>query len=221
MRLPGRLPLLVSAVVGPVSFWLLLRYRLRRPCSLRLRFLLENPVRRAVHPVGPTVDKFRIRKGGTVLELGPGSGYFTAEAASRVGERGRLICIDILPETARFLSQRFQRQGIDNSRILVGDACNLPLKERMLDGAFLVTVLGETTDKQRAIGELRRAMKPGGVLSITESLPDPDYQTQATVRRLCEGAGFQWTELYRRPGGFTMNFVALTEWAGSAPTRSS
>lgn len=145
------------------------------------------------------------------LELGPGSGYFTAEAASRVGAEGRLICIDILPETARFLKRRLKREGVENARIIMGDACALPLKRGTLDGAFLVTVLGEVPDKQRTIGELRRAMKPGGVLSITESLPDPDYQTQATVRRLCESAGFEPSELFRRPGGFTMNFVAPKE----------
>jgi len=157
------------------------------------------------------VDKFRLRKGGTALELGPGSGYFTAEAASRMGEQGRLICIDILPETARFLKRRLERESVENARVIIGNACALPLKRGTLDGAFLVTVLGEVPDKRLAIGELRRAMKPGGVLSITESLPDPDYQTQGTVRRLREGAGFLPLELVRRPGGFTMNFAAPIE----------
>lgn len=208
----GRLAFLLStAAFSGASFWFLLRYRLRRPFPLWLRLLLENPVRRAVHPLGPTVDKFRLRKGGTALELGPGSGYFTAEAASRVGEGGRLVCIDIRPETARFLRRRLRREGAGNAHVVVADARSLPLKDGTLDGAFLVTVLGEIPDRQRAIAELRRAMKPGGVLSITESLPDPDYQTQRAVRSLCANAGFEPSELFRRPGGFTMNFVAPTE----------
>jgi ubiquinone/menaquinone biosynthesis C-methylase UbiE len=213
MRPRGHLPLLLSAaaVGGAASFWLVLRYRLSRPCSRRFHWLLENPVRRAVHPVGPTVDKFRIREGGTALELGPGSGYFTAEAASRLGAEGKLICVDILPETARFLRRRLEREGVENAHVVMGDARNLPLKDASLDGAFLVTVLGEIPDEPRALGELRRTMKPGGVLSITESLPDPDYQTQGTVRRLCERAGFVPLELFRRPAGFTMNFAASTE----------
>jgi ubiquinone/menaquinone biosynthesis C-methylase UbiE len=213
MRPRGHLPLVLSAaaVGGVASLWLILRHWLSRPCSRHFHWLLENPVRRAVHPVGPTVDKFRIRKGGTVLELGPGSGYFTAEAASRLGAEGRLICVDILPETARLLRGRLDRERVENARVVIGDARNLPLKDGSQDGAFLVTVLGEIPDEPRALSELRRAMKPGGGLSITESLPDPDYQTQGTVRRLCERAGFRALELHRRPGGFTMNFAASTE----------
>jgi ubiquinone/menaquinone biosynthesis C-methylase UbiE len=193
-----------------MAFWLLLRYRHRRPFSYRLRWLLENPIRRFVHPLGPTVDRFRIREGTAVLELGPGSGYFTAEAASRAGAGGRLICVDIRPENARFLKRRLDRERVESAHVIVGDAQGLPLRDGSLDGAFLVTVLGEIPDRSRALGELRRTLKPGGVLSITESLPDPDYQTQGTVRRLCEEAGFLPLELFRRPDGFTMSFAAAT-----------
>ena len=95
---------------------------------------------------------------------------------------------------------------------------NLPLEANSLDAAFLVTVFGELPDRRRGLAELRRALREGGVLSITESLPDPHYQRERSVRGECEAGGFLLQRTVRRPLGFTMNFVALkaTESAGSA-----
>ncbi len=51
------------------------------------------------------------------------------------------------------------------------------------------------------------ALKPGGLLSITEILPDPHFQSRATVRRLAETAGFQLRAIHGNWRFFTANFV--------------
>ena len=91
---------------------------------------------------------------------------------------------------------------------MVGDALGLPLAEGSVDCAFLVTVLGEVPDRAKALAELRRVLRSGGILSITESMPDPDYQFPDVVRDLCHASGFQLLEHRRRLFGFTMNFAA-------------
>jgi ubiquinone/menaquinone biosynthesis C-methylase UbiE len=84
----------------------------------------------------------------------------------------------------------------------------MPLADCSLDCAFLVTVLGEVPDRPKALAELRRVLKPGGILSITESLPEPDYQFPDVVRDLCQASGFRLLEYHQRFLGFTMNFAA-------------
>ena len=176
------------------------------PCPYSQRWLLSNPIRRLFHPMKKTLDAFDLPAGGRVLELGPGSGYFSIDAARRLGPGGRLLCLDIQPDMARFLRRQLQKERATNVDAIVGDAMNLPLRADLLDAAFLVTVFGELPDRQRGIAELRRALREGGVLSITESLPDPHYKRTSTVRGECEAGGFRLRRTVRRPLGFTMNF---------------
>jgi len=170
--------------------------------------MLDNLPRRVVHPLRRTVDSFRVDGAHTVLEVGPGTGYFTVEVARRAGPEGRVVCVDIQPEMIGALHHRLLAKGVTNALPTVGDALALPLAEGSVDCAFLVTVLGEVPDRAKALAELRRVLKPGGILSITEALPDPDYQFPDVVRDLCRASGFRLLEHHRRLLGFTMNFAA-------------
>jgi ubiquinone/menaquinone biosynthesis C-methylase UbiE len=191
-----------------VLYSLTQRYKGTRACPYSWRWMLDNLPRQVVQPLRSTVDSFRIDGVSTVLELGPGSGYFSVEVARRLGPEGRLVCVDIQPEMIGALRRRLLRAGVTNALPMVGDALGLPLADRSVDCAFLVTVLGEVPDRPKALAELHRVLKPGGILSITEALPDPDYQFPDVVRDLCRASGFRLLEHRQRFLGFTMNFAA-------------
>jgi predicted methyltransferase len=53
------------------------------------------PLRRLIQPVGPTLRRFHLKGGDTVLEIGPGPGYFTVEASRVAGPYGRVISLDL------------------------------------------------------------------------------------------------------------------------------
>lgn len=72
-------------------------------------------------------------------------------------------------------------------------------------------VLGEIPDRAQAPQELFNALKPAGTLSVTEMLPDPHYQTRATLRRLAEGAGFQSGRSFENGLGFTLHLIKPLE----------
>ena len=169
---------------------------------------LLHPLRRWIHPVGEMLDKFRLKPGDTVLELGPGPGYFTVEASRMVSAEGRLVCLDIQPEMVHLLRTRLDDQQVANAHPMVGNALNLPLADGSVNSAFIVGVLGEIPDRPRALAELRRVLKPGGALSITEYLGDPDYQLEASVRDLCRASGFEVLDHSRELLGYTMFFTA-------------
>jgi SAM-dependent methyltransferase len=189
--------------------WFGERHARRGPMPFSQASILEHPLRPLLHPVRSTLEKFRLKRGDAVLELGPGTGYFTVEASRMVGPEGRLLCLDIQPPMIGALRRKLDEQQIANVHPMVGNALKLPLANDSVDAAFLFTVLGEIPDRPQALAELRRVLRPGGVLSISESLMDPDYQLEDSVRDLCRASGFEVLDHSRQPLGFTMCFTAL------------
>ena len=89
---------------------------------------------------------------------------------------------------------------------MVGDAHALPFSDQSFDHAFLVAVLGEVTDRDKALDELYRVLRPGGILSITEMLPDPDYSLKGTTIAPGRRARFEPYEEYGNFFIYTVNF---------------
>jgi len=174
------------------------------PCPAALAGLVDNPIRQWYMRRVP--DRINIQPGELVLELGPGPGFFTVEAARRAGPDGRLIAVDIQPKMIALLDQRLLQAGVTNVETHVASAYELPAAEASLDRAFLVTVLPEIPNPQRALAELHRTLKPGGVLSITEEFLDPDYPLAAETIRRVEAAGFRLAERYGNFWMYTLNF---------------
>lgn len=154
----------------------------------------------------PILDRVGIQPGEYILELGPGPGAFTLDAARILGETGRLIAVDIQPAMIAQLEQHVRKTGLTNVETHVASAYALPLDDASVDRAFLVTVLPEIPDPARALAELRRVLKLGGVLSVTEEFLDPDYLFAVETKRLVEAAGFRPDRRFGNIWVYTQNF---------------
>ena len=104
------------------------------------------------------------------------------------------------------LRARLEARGISNVRLVHGGLGAGHLEPSAFDRAFLVTVLGEVPEPERALREIYESLKPGGVLSVTEALPDPDYLTRGTLRRLAERAGLRQVAELGCVVAYTANF---------------
>lgn len=187
--------IVILSLIGAVIFlWLVVLRIVRKAHPVPIRWqaalLLDNPLRRRFLSPSKTVEQIGVGEGMRVLELGPGPGFFTAEVSRRVGW-GRLYCLDIQPELIAKLREKTVREGLENVAMIVGDGAALPLVDSSLDLAYLVTVLGEIPDKDGALRELYRVLRRGGVLSISEMLPDPDYSLKRTTIARAGKAGFE------------------------------
>jgi len=160
------------------------------PIPWQAALFFDHPLRRRFQSPSKIVEQIGVQEGMRVLELGPGPGFFTAEVSRRVGW-GRLYCLDIQTELIAKLRGKTVRDGLENVALMVGDGAALPFAENSLDLAFLVTVLGEIPDKDGALRELYRVLRHGGVLSISEMLPDPDYSLKRTTIARAGKAGFE------------------------------
>lgn len=164
--------------------------RLRpRACPYSLAWALDMPGRHLVAGPRRVLEAFGVALGQTVLELGPGTGFYSVEAARRVGPSGLLICLDLQREMLLHARSRVAASGIC-ATFLQGDARALPLHSASVDHVFLVTVLGEIPDLASALAEIRRVLRIGGTLSVSEQFPDPDFVTPRALRRELTAAEF-------------------------------
>jgi ubiquinone/menaquinone biosynthesis C-methylase UbiE len=157
---------------------------------------IDNPLRRRIQPPEQIVGWMNLEKGMMLLEIGPGPGTFTFEAARRVGEHGRVYTIDIQESVISGLKQDVSDRELKNVIVELASAYELPYPDSYFDRIYLVTVLGEIPDKQRALAEFRRVLKDEGYLAIGEFLPDPDYPRRSTVSRWCGEAGFELADTH-------------------------
>ena len=132
----------------------------------------------------------------SILEVGPGPGTFTFAVARNVGEAGRVFAIDIQESIVSALSEKVEQRGSTNISVRQASAYTLPFSDHYFDRIYMVAVLGEIPDKQRALSEFKRVLKDDGALAIGEFLPDPDYPRRKTVTGWCQESGFILTEQY-------------------------
>ena len=155
--------IILILVAGIALFWLVVVRVLAKlgggdPCPYALAWLVDNPIRRCY--MGSVLDRVGIRPGEQVLELGPGPGAFTVKAARRTEPDGTLVAVDIQPKMIAAVERKVREADLTNVETHVASAYELPLEDESVDRALLVTVLPEIPDRQRALVELRRVLKP-------------------------------------------------------------
>ena len=185
MRASRPLVLAGAAALGAALWW-----RLNpSPCPYGQRFWVQAP-----HPL---ITRARLREalaprpGETVLEVGPGTGDYTTEVAGWIRPGGTLHVFDIQQEMLDHTLRRVHERGLDNVVAARGDARELPYSDDTFDAVYLVTVLGEIPDQDRALAELARVLKPGGRLVVGELAGDPHMVRVSALERRAADAGLR------------------------------
>jgi ubiquinone/menaquinone biosynthesis C-methylase UbiE len=193
----GKLLLAVFAAVVAVALW----WR-RNPsaCPYSQRFWVEAP-----HPL---VTRKRLREaltpqaGERLLEVGPGTGYYALPVAEWLGPEGTLEVFDLQQEMLDHTARRARQAGLHTIVPTQGDARALPYGDDVVDGAYLVTVLGEIPDQEAALRELARVVRPGGRVVVGEVIGDPHWVAPGALRRRAEAAGLRFERRIGSPLGY-------------------
>jgi SAM-dependent methyltransferase len=158
-------------------------------CPYGQRFWVEAP-----HPL---ITRARLRRvlgpagGERILEIGPGTGYYTLDLAEWVGPEGRVDIFDLQREMLDHTLRRVAERGIVNVHDAQGDAREMPYDDASFDAVLLVAVLGEIPDPDAAMADVARVLRPSGRAIVGELAGDPHFVTPGALRRRGEAAGLR------------------------------
>src|SRR3982750_4906583 len=110
-----------------------------------------------------------VEPGMSVADVGAGEGYYTIRLARVVGLKGRVLAEDIVPEVRDQLSDRVQRERLDNVAVKLGTADNPMLPAASFDRVFLVHMYHEVQSPFAFLWHMREGVKPGGLVVVVDA----------------------------------------------------
>jgi ubiquinone/menaquinone biosynthesis C-methylase UbiE len=144
-----------------------------------------------------------------VLEIGCGSGAFTTYIARAIGKQGEVYALDIQEGMLNQLKEKLsnpQNSDIDNIKLINASAYKLPFKNDSFELVYMISVFQEIPDGVKALNEIKRVLKPGGILAISEFFTDPDYPLRSTTIKQGKQGGFKFESVSGNFWNYTAKF---------------
>lgn len=139
-------------------------------CPWWLGWFLASPVRKLVQDPAEILAP-HVREGMTVLEPGPGMGFFTLELARRVGPSGRVIALDVQPQMLTGLRRRAERAGVAGrvtTRLVEAGSLGLGDLAGAVDFVLAFAMVHELPDAGRFFAEVAPSLARGGRILVAE-----------------------------------------------------
>jgi SAM-dependent methyltransferase len=141
-----------------------------RVCPWWLGYLLACPLRRLLQDPAKLLAPY-IRQGMTVLEPGPGMGFFTLELARLVGASGRVIAVDVQPKMVDRLRRRARAAGVSDcldARVCPSESLGLADVAGKVDFTLAFAVVHEMPSAACFFAEVAAASKQAALLLLAE-----------------------------------------------------
>jgi len=142
-----------------------------RVCPWWLGYFLIGPVRGWTQGDPARLLSPYVREGMTVLEPGPGMGFFTIPLARLVGASGRVVAVELQPKMIASLKRRAAKAGVldrIDARISSADTMALDDLAGKVDFTLAFAMVHEVPDARRFFAEVALASKPGASLLLAE-----------------------------------------------------
>ena len=174
-------------------------------CPWWLGYLLISPLRKLLQNPEKIIAPL-VHEGMTVVEIGPGMGFFTLEIAKKVAASGRVIAIDIQPKMLEQLEQRAEkgkvRQRIE-TRLAKSDSLGMTDLAEAVDLVFAYAVVHELPDERAFFKEAFGVLKRNAVLFIAEPGRHVSEERFNEELQKARTEGFEIVEMGHSRQGYT------------------
>jgi len=175
-------------------------------CPWWFGYLLVSPLRKLLQNPRKIIEPY-VRAGMTVVEIGPGMGFFTLELAGQVGPAGLVIAIDIQPQMLERLERRAKKGGLRDrieTRLAKGDSMGMADLAQAVDFVFAYAVVHELPDARAFFKEVVAVLKPGATLFIAEPGRHVSLEHFTEKIQIGHEEGFETVELGHAGSGHTV-----------------
>jgi precorrin-6B methylase 2 len=129
---------------------------------------LERPEREEEERLTDLVRELKVKPGQVVADIGAGSGVITMMMANEVGDRGKVMAVDIQQEMLDLLGDKLKNRDIKNIELVLSTDKSPKLEPESIDLAVMVDVYHEFEFPYEMMLELSKALKPGGRIAFVE-----------------------------------------------------
>ena len=142
-----------------------------------------------------------LKAGQTVLDLGAGGGFDCFLAAQKVGPSGLVIGVDMTPDMIDKARRNAEKVEVDNVEFRLGEIEHLPVADNSVDVIISNCVINLVPDRGRVYAEALRVLKPGGRISVSDTLQTvalPEVFLKTEVAKAACISGSVTKEVYLR-----------------------
>jgi ubiquinone/menaquinone biosynthesis C-methylase UbiE len=145
------------------------------------------------------IAKLGLNDGMKVVDVGAGSGFYTFEAAKKVGASGRVYAVEVQKDLLERVRSTGATQGLHNIEVIWGDVEKIggtKLREAIANAVIASNILFQIEKKDDFVLEIKRLLKPGGKALVVDwssasALSPKTLVSSAAAQTLFEKAGFK------------------------------
>ena len=147
---------------------------------------LDRPEREKEEAPNKLMKALKIKPGDVVADIGAGSGYYTFRIAPKVGEKGKVLAVDIQPEMLDIIRKRAKERKLTNVEPVLGEEADPKLPANSVDLIFLVDVYHEFSLPFEMTEAMVKALKPDGRLVFVEFRMEDENVPIKLVHKMTE-----------------------------------
>jgi ubiquinone/menaquinone biosynthesis C-methylase UbiE len=147
---------------------------------------LERPEREEEEEPAKLMKALNLKPGMTVCDLGAGSGYFTFRLSKQVGDKGKVLAVDIQPEMLDFLNKQAKKLNVTNVETILGTEQDPKLPANSVDLILMVDVYHEFSYPYEMVEAMVKSLKVGGKIVFVEYRAEDAWVPIKAVHKMYE-----------------------------------